>query len=155
MKRVKCNILAPATRSLRKTSFRKIMKAQARRKKSESRRSGEEEAGNQLTLPPLPIKTGNTESRVSGDGPTSYPSTVVDGKGTDKTCPLRGVILTQNIQELSGKDRRLESLLDPLVEIMISNGIMIYCIQETWVLGNSVTMVHGHIVFMHNMDKKE
>ena len=45
--------------------------------------------------------------------------------------------------------------MDPLVEIMISNGIMIYCVQETWILGNSSTMVRDHMVVMQNINEKE
>ena len=45
--------------------------------------------------------------------------------------------------------------MDPLVDIMISNGIMTYCVQETWILGNSSTMVREHMVFMYNMNEKE
>ena len=38
---------------------------------------------------------------------------------------------------------------------MISKGIMIYCLQETWVLGNEVIMVRGHMIFLHNRCEQE
>ena len=49
-----------------------------------------------------------------------------------------------------GKDKQLVLLLDPLVDIMISKGIMIYCLLKTWVLGNELIMVRGHMIFLHN-----
>ena len=45
--------------------------------------------------------------------------------------------------------------MDLLVEIMVSKGIMIYCVQEICILGNSTTVVRDHMVFMHNMNEKE
>ena len=38
---------------------------------------------------------------------------------------------TQNVQGLYGKDKKLDSLIDPIVDLMITKGIMAYCIQET------------------------
>ena len=81
------------------------------------------------------------EISVVRDGPTNHSLRHLNKKYPDETCPRTGVIFTQNIQGLSRKDMKLESLLEPLIEIMIYNGVMIYCVQETWVLGNSVTML--------------
>ena len=88
-------------------------------------------------------------------GPTNHSFCHRNEKFPDETCPRIGVIFTQNTKGLSGKDSKLESLLDPLIEIMISNGFMIYCVHETWVLGNSVMMMRYHMVFMHNMGEKD
>ena len=44
----------------------------------------------------------------------------------------------------------MEFLLDPLVDIMILKDSMTYCMQETWVVENTVIMVRGHIIFLHN-----
>ena len=49
----------------------------------------------------------------------------------------------------------MDSLLDLLIDMIIYIGFMIYCVQETWFLGNSLTMVQDHMVFMHNMGDKE
>lgn len=46
-----------------------------------------------------------------------------------ETCPDIGIIYTQNVQGLSGKDRELETLLDTIVELTISQKISAYCIQ--------------------------
>lgn len=40
------------------------------------------------------------------------------------------------MQGLSGEDKRLGSLIDPIVELMIKEDIMAYCIQETRIVGN-------------------
>ena len=57
------------------------------------------------------------------------------------------IIYTKNVQGLSGKDKRLESLVDPIVDLMITKGIMAYCIQEKWVIGTGSMLVRGHMVF--------
>ena len=57
-------------------------------------------------------------------------------KSPNETCPTHGTIYMQNLQGLTGKDKRLDSLVDPLVDLMITNNIMVYCIQETWILGS-------------------
>ena len=84
---------------------------------------------------------------MSRDGPTPHLSYKNDKVGPDETCLRRGVIYNQNTNGLSGKDKNLESLLDPLIDIMITKGIMVYCVQETWVVDNSVVMVRGNMVF--------
>ena len=32
---------------------------------------------------------------------------------------------------------------------------MNYCVQETWVVRNTVIMVHGHMIFLHNRCERE
>ena len=68
---------------------------------------------------------------MSRYGPTPHLSCENDKIGPDKTFPSRGVIYNQNINGLSGKDKNLDSLLDPMVDIMITKGVMVYCVQET------------------------
>ena len=51
------------------------------------------------------------------------------------------------MQGLSGKDKRLDYLVDPIVDLMITEGIMAYCIQEKWVVGTGSMLVRGHMVF--------
>ena len=107
----------------------------------------------------LPANGDSMSVVIGGLDPASHQASTTTGDKMiatpDETCPSRGVIFTQNIQGLSRKDKGLESLMDPLVEIMIFNRIMTYCVQETWILGNSSTMVRDHMVFMHNMNEKE
>ena len=73
----------------------------------------------------------------------------------DETCPCRVVIYTQNVNELSRKYKQLESLLDPLLDIMILKEIMTYCLQETWVVGNTVIIVGRHMIFLHKICEME
>ena len=54
--------------------------------------------------------------------------------GPDETCPKKGIIYTQNVQGLSGKDKRLESMVDPIIDLMVDKNILAYCVQETWIV---------------------
>ena len=45
-------------------------------------------------------------------------------KSLNETFPKAGIIYTHNVQGLSGKDERLDSLVDPIDELMITKGIM-------------------------------
>ena len=40
--------------------------------------------------------------------------------GPDETWPKQGIIYLQNIQVLSGKDKRLDSLVDPIIDLMVN-----------------------------------
>ena len=62
------------------------------------------------------------------------------------------IIYTKNVQGLSGKDKRLDSLVDPIIDLVITKGIMAYCIQETWVVGTVNKFVRGHMVLRHNRE---
>ena len=44
--------------------------------------------------------------------------------------------------------------MDPIVDLMIKQNIMVYCIQETWTLGSCSTLVQGHIVIRHNREER-
>ena len=55
---------------------------------------------------------------------------------------------------MSGKDKNLDSLLDPMVDIMITKGVMVYCVQETWIVGNLVVIVREHMIFLNNRVKR-
>ena len=76
-------------------------------------------------------------SNVTRDRPTCCALFQTKVRGPNETCQYRGIICTQNVQDLSGKDRILEYLINPIVELMISEEITLYCIQETWLKGNS------------------
>ena len=58
------------------------------------------------------------------------------------------------MQGLTGKDKILESLVDPLVYLMITNNIMVYCIQETRTIESGSNLVQGHMVLRHNRDER-
>ena len=51
---------------------------------------------------------------------------------------------------LTGKYNRSDYLVDPIVDLMITCNIMVYCIQETWVVGTGSKLVRDHMVFIHN-----
>ena len=87
-------------------------------------------------------------------GPTPHFPCKNGKVGPNETCPSRSVIYNQNINGLSGKDKNLDLLLDPLIDIMITKGVMVYFVQETWVVGNSVVMVRGQMIFLHNRVKR-
>ena len=74
-------------------------------------------------------------------------------RSPNETCPAIGIVYTQNVQGLTGKDKGLESLVDPIVDLMIRHNIMFYCIQETWNLGSCSTLVRRHMVLRHNLYK--
>ena len=40
-------------------------------------------------------------------------------RSPNETCPAIGIVYTQNVQVLIGKDKVLESLVDPIVDLMI------------------------------------
>ena len=100
--------------------------------------------------PPLHINNLK-DTRVSRDGPTHHLLCKNSKKVSDETCLCTDVIYTQNVNGLSGKYKQTESLLDPLVDIMISKEIITYCVQETWVVGNTVIIMRGHIIFYIKM----
>ena len=75
--------------------------------------------------------------------------------GPDETCPKQGIIYTQNVQGLSGKDKRLESLMYPIIDLMVDKNILAYCVQETWIVGNANTIVRKHMIFRHNREERE
>ena len=54
---------------------------------------------------------------------------------------------TKNVQVLTGKDKKLDSLVDTIVDLMIARNIMVYCIEVTWVVGTGSEIFRGHMVF--------
>ena len=105
-----------------------ILKEQARRKSSEAVKAVELESGNQPNKPLLPMNIFR-DTRVSIYGPTSHFLRKNRKKGPDETWPCRGVIYTHNVNGMSVKDKKLESLLDPLIDTTILKGIMTYCVK--------------------------
>ena len=62
-------------------------------------------------------------------------------RSPNETFPKIGIFYTQKVLVLTGKDKGLESLVDPIVDLIIKQNIMVYCIQETWTLGSCSTLV--------------
>ena len=113
----------------------------------------ERESGQQPDTPILPsnYSTKTSTTRIGLSRRSLFPNSE---KSPNETCPANGTIYTQNVQGLTGKDNILESLVDPIVDLMINNNIMVYCIQETWTLGSGSTLVQGHMVLRHNQDER-
>ena len=38
-------------------------------------------------------------------------------------------------------------MVDPIVDLMVAKGILDYCVQETWIVGNVNTAVRNHMIF--------
>ena len=53
------------------------------------------------------------------------------------------------------KNKRLESLVDPIIDLMVHKNILAYCVQETWIVGNANTVVRNHMIFRHNREEGE
>ena len=109
------------------------------------RGAGERDSGYQPDMPILPSNdsTKTSTTRIGLSCRSLFPNSE---KSPNETCPTHGPIYTQNVQGLTGKDKRLESLVDPLVDLMITNNIVVYCIQETWTIGSGSKLVRGHMV---------
>ena len=62
--------------------------------------------------------------------------------------PLNPIVFyTQHLQGLTGKDKILDSLVGPIVNLVIARNIMVYCIEVTWVVGTGSEIFRGHMVF--------
>ena len=111
---------------------------------------GKREAGKEPAKP-LTLTTINTEKKgTMSSGQTRRSLLSRRDNSPNETCPKARIIYTQNVQGLSGKDKKLDYLIDPIVELMITKGIMAYCIQETWIVGTGSKLVRDHMVFRHN-----
>ena len=66
------------------------------------------------------MKTSTTRPGL----PCHLPSTD-SKKNPNETCPEVGIVYTQNVQGLTGKDKGLESLVDPILYLMIEDNIMV------------------------------
>ena len=45
--------------------------------------------------------------------------------------------------------------MDLIVDLMVAKGILAYCVQETWIVGNVNTVVMYHMIFLHNREERE
>ena len=102
----------------------------------------------------MPILPSNHTTKTSTViiGPNCHSLFPNIEKGPNETWTTHGIIYTQNIQGLTGKDKRLDSLVDTLVYLMITNNMMVYCIQETSIVVSGIKIVLRHMVFRHNQE---
>ena len=153
IKQVKRIKLAQDERNTLIPLIRQIMEDARNERSCTLRVFKERESGQQPDTPILPSNdsTKTITTRIGLSRQSLFPNSE---KIPNETCPANGTIYTQNVQGLTGKDKRLESLVDPIVDLMINNNIMVYCIQETWTLGSGITLVRGHRVLRHNQDER-
>ena len=130
IKQVKCITLAQVEHSTQKLSISKIMVDARNERFCTLRGVGERQSGYQPDMPILPSDDA-TKTSTMRIGPSCNSLFPNSEKSPNETCPTHRTIYTQNMQVLNGKDKRLDSLVDPLVGLMITNNIMVYCIQET------------------------
>ena len=149
IKQVKRIALAQDERSEPKPLIRKIMEETRSKESGTLQRFEERDSRQQSDTSILP----SNESMRKSTTRTGLPrwSLYTDSeKSHNETFPALGIVYTQNVQGLTGKDKGLESLVDPIVDLMIKHNIMVYCIQETWTLGSCSTLVRGNMVLWHN-----
>ena len=90
----------------------------------------ERETGNKPAKAHILLTTINTKKKGNTSSVQTHRSLISSrDKSHNETCPKAGIIYTQNVQGLSGKDKKLDYLIDPIVDLMITKGIMAYCIQ--------------------------
>ena len=84
---------------------------------------------NQPNEPLLPVDPSKMRLDTIKDGPINRFLFQNKKPGPNETCPKQGIIYSQNVQCLSGKDRKLDSLVDTIVDLMFAKGILAYCAQ--------------------------
>ena len=133
IKQMKCITLAQVERSTQKPSIRKIMVYARNERYCTLWGVGERESGYQPYTPILPSNDAPKTSTMRIGLSCRSLFTKIE-KSPNETCPTHGTIYTQNLQGLTGKDKILDSLVDPLLDLMITNKIIVYCTQETWIV---------------------
>ena len=123
-KQVKLTILAQAACSVRKPSIHKIMAKAMSKRSCTLQGVGERESGNEPDKPLLSTTHDTEKTGTMSSGQTRRSLFPSSDKSPNETCPKARIIYTQNVQGLSGKDKRLDSLVDTIVDLMITKGIM-------------------------------
>ena len=90
-------------RSEESISLRGFEEEESRQQSDKSILPSNEDMKTSTTRPGLPRHLLSTESE----------------RIPNETCPEIGIVYTQNVQGLTGKDKGLESLVDPIVDLMI------------------------------------
>ena len=83
-------------------------------------------------------------------GPNRWSLFPKSEKVHNETYPKTNILYTQNVQGLTGEYNMLEPLVDPIVDLVIARNIMVYWIQDTWVVRTGSNLVRGHMLFLHN-----
>ena len=128
IKQVKRITLAQDERSNPKPLIRKIMEEARSEEYGTPRGFEERESRQQSDTSILPSNESIRTSTTKTGLPCRSLSTDSE-KSPNETCPELGIVYTKNVQVLTGKDKGLESLVDPIVDLMIIHNIMVYCIQ--------------------------
>ena len=155
--KVKRAKLDKAKRSASSQSIRKIMACKMNKKNRQSHDKVERELENKLNEPLFlfPVDPSTKRLDTIRAGPINRLLFKNNKSGPDETCLKQGIIYTQNVKGLSGKDKRLESLVDPIIDLMVDKKILAYCVQETWIVGNANTVVRNHMIFCHDREEVE
>ena len=135
IKQVKWITLAQVEHSMQKPSIHKIVVEARNERSCTLRRVGERESGYQPDMPIFP-SNNTTKTSTIRIGPTHRSLLPNSENSTNEIWTTHRIIYTQNAQGITGKDNILDSLVDPLVDLMLTNNIMVYCIQETWIEGS-------------------
>ena len=128
IKQVKRIILAQDERNKPRPSIRQITEEARSEESSSLRVFGEEDSRQQSDKSILPSNEAMKTSTTRYGLPRNLLSTDIE-RSPNETCPEIGIIYTQNVQGLTGKEKGLESLVDLIVDLMIKHNIMVYCIQ--------------------------
>ena len=128
IKQVKRNILALDKRNKLKSSIPQIMD-KARSKESSSLRVFKEEDSRQQSDTSILPSNEETKTSTTRPGLPRHLLSTDSKRNPNETWPEIGIVYTQNVQGLTGKDKGLESLVDPIVDLIIKDNNMVYCIQ--------------------------
>ena len=126
----------------------------ARSEESSSLRGFEEEESRQQSDTSIIPLNEDMKTSTTRPGLPRHLLSIDSKRNANETWPKIGIVYTQNVQGLIGKDKGLESLVNPIVDLMIKDNIMVYCIQGTWTLGSCSTLVWVHMVIRHNKEER-
>ena len=125
IKQVKRTKIAQDKRSTLRPSIQQIMEDARIERSCTLRRLEERESGHQPYTPILP-SNNSTKTSTARIGLSRHSLFPKSEKSHNETCPTNGTIYTQTVQGLTSKEKILESLVYPLVDLMINNKIMVY-----------------------------
>ena len=123
IKQVKRAKLDKAKHSASKPSIRKIMAFETSKKNRQYHDEVERAYENQPNKPLLPVYPSAMRLDTIKYGPINRLLFKNKKSGPNETCPKQAIVYLQNEQGLSGKDKRLDYLVDPIVDLMVAKGI--------------------------------
>ena len=89
-----------------------------RKKNHQSHDEVESAYNNQPYEALFPVEPSTIQLDMIKYGPINWLLFKNNKSGPNETCPKQGIIYLKNVQGLSGKDKRLETLVDPIVDLM-------------------------------------